>query len=155
LTGLLQVGRIGRPHGLKGMVHVDLTTDRTERLDPGTRLLAGEEWLEVETAARHGQTWLVRFVGVEGREGAERIANRPLRAEPIHDPDAHWVHEMVGAAVVEVNGTERGRCVAVLANPAHDILELDSGALVPATFVQSVTGGVITIDPPEGLFDFA
>jgi 16S rRNA processing protein RimM len=154
LTDLLQVGRIGRPHGLKGLVHVDLTTDRTERLDPGTRLFAGDEWLEVETSARHGQTWLVRFVGVDGRDGAERIANRPLRAEPIDDPDAHWVHEMVGAAVVEVNGTERGRCVAVLANPAHDILELDTGALVPAIFIESVADGVITIDPPEGLFDF-
>lgn len=150
---LLQVGRIGKPHGLKGLVHVDLTTDRTERLDPGTRLLAGDDWLEVESAARHGQTWLVRFRGVEDRTGAERIASRPLRAEPIDDPDALWVHEMVGASVVERDGTERGRCTAVLANPAHDLLELDSGALVPVTFVVGVADGTITIDPPEGLFD--
>jgi 16S rRNA processing protein RimM len=153
LTDLLQVGKIGRPHGLKGQLHVDLTTDRTERLTVGTRLLAGDEWLEVETAARHGQGWLVRFVGVDGRDGAERVANRPLRAEPIDDPDALWVHEMVGAQVVEAGGTPRGRCVAVLANPAHDILELEGGALVPVTFVQGIADGVITIDPPEGLFD--
>ena len=147
------MGRIGKPHGLKGLVHVDLTTDRTERLDVGSRLLAGDDWLEVVTAARHGQTWLVRFQGVEDRTDAERIANRTLRAEPIHDPDALWVHEMVGAEVVERDGTPRGRCVAVIANPAHDLLELESGALVPVTFVVGVADGTITIDPPEGLFE--
>ena len=152
---LLLVGRIGKPHGLKGLVHVDLTTDRTERLDIGARLLAGEEWLQVETAARHGQTWLVRFEGVDGRTGAERIANRPLRAEPIDDPDALWVHEMVGAPVIERDGTPRGRCVAVVANPAHDLLELDSGALVPVTFVVEMVDGTITIEPPDGLFEIA
>jgi 16S rRNA processing protein RimM len=154
LTDLLTVGRIGKPHGLKGQLHVDLTTDRTERLTPGTRLLAGEEWLEVETSARHGRGWLVRFIGVDDRTGAERVANRSLRAESIDDPDALWVHDMVGAEVVEINGVSRGRCTAVIANPAHDIIELDSGFLVPVTFVVGMTDGVITIDPPEGLFDF-
>jgi 16S rRNA processing protein RimM len=46
----------------------------------------------------------------------------------------------------------------VIENPASDILELESGALVPLTFVVSVAGigddGLITIDPPDGLFDF-
>lgn len=153
MTELLTVGRIGRAHGLKGQVHVELTTDRTERLDPGTRLLAGDDWLEVTTAARHGQGWLVRFAGVDDRTAAERIGGRPLRAEPIDDPDALWIHEMVGADVVEVSGTARGRCVAVIANPAHDILELDSGGLVPVTFVVAMADGVITIDPPDGLFE--
>lgn len=153
MTDLLTVGRIGRPHGLKGQVHVELSTDRTERLDPGTRLLAADDWLEVVTSARHGQGWLVRFAGIEDRSAAEGIAGRPLRAEPIDDPDALWVHEMVGADVVEVSGTARGRCVAVVANPAHDILELDDGALVPVSFVVGLADGVITIDPPDGLFD--
>lgn len=153
MTDLLTVGRIGRPHGLKGQVHVELSTDRTERLAVGSRLLAGDDWLEVETAARHGQHWLVRFVGVGDRTAAEAIANRPLRAEPIDDPDALWVHELLGADVVEANGTRRGRCVAVVANPAHDILELEGGALVPVTFVVGVADGVITIEPPAGLFE--
>jgi 16S rRNA processing protein RimM len=43
----------------------------------------------------------------------------------------------------------------VLDNPAADLLELDSGALVPVTFVVSAAEGVVTIDPPEGLFDLA
>jgi hypothetical protein len=43
--------------------------------------------------------------------------------------------------------------VAVIDNPAHALLELDSGALVPVTFVVDNADGVITIDPPEGLFE--
>ena len=47
--------------------------------------------------------------------------------------------------------------MSVVANPASDLLELESGALVPVAFVTSVdvSGGVplVTIDPPDGLFD--
>ena len=46
-----------------------------------------------------------------------------------------------------------GRCTGVVANPAADLLELDSGALVPVVFVVDHTPGRVTIDPPEGLFD--
>ena len=81
------------------------------------------------------------------------MARRVLFAEPIDDPDVLWVHQLIGTDVVETDGTGRGRCVAVVDNPASDLLELDSGALVPMTFVTSVDAGVVTIDPPEGLFD--
>ena len=46
-----------------------------------------------------------------------------------------------------------GSCVAVLANPAADLLELDTGALVPAVFVVEQQPGRVIIDPPDGLFD--
>ena len=42
---------------------------------------------------------------------------------------------------------------SVIDNPAHPIMELDSGALVPTPFITSRDAGVVTIDPPEGLFD--
>jgi 16S rRNA processing protein RimM len=57
--------------------------------------------------------------------------------------------------VVEADGTPRGRCVAVVENPAADLLELESGALVPVVFVTSHSPGRIVIDPPPGLFDLA
>ncbi len=63
------------------------------------------------------------------------------------------MHDLIGSRVVEVGGLDRGACVAVIDNPAHDLLELDSGALVPVTFVVDNVDGVITIDPPEGLFE--
>jgi 16S rRNA processing protein RimM len=153
--GLLEVGRIGRAHGVRGDVLVHLTTDRVERLTAGSRLKAGDRWLTVTAASRANDRWRVHFEGVDDRSAAEALARVVLAAEPIDDPDTLWVHELIGAEVVEVAGTSRGRCVAVIDNPAADLLELESGALVPASFVVSFADGIITIDPPEGLFELA
>jgi 16S rRNA processing protein RimM len=153
--GLLEVGRIGRAHGVRGDVFVHLTTDRLERLAVGSRLEAGDRWLTVTASSRSNDRWRVHFDGIEDRTAAEALAGTVLAAEPIDDPDALWVHQLIGAEVVEVDGTSRGRCVAVLDNPAADLLELESGALVPASFVLSFLDGVVTIDPPAGLFELA
>ena len=151
--GTLEVGRVGRPHGVRGEVYVDLTTDRDERVAVGSRLHARGAWQEVEASKPSGDRWLVRFAGVVDRTGAERLTGAPLYAEPLHDPDTWWVHELIGSRVVEVDGTDRGTCVAVVDNPAADLLELDSGALVPMTFVVAHDDGTIRIDPPDGLFE--
>ena len=153
--GLLEVGRIGRAHGVRGDVLVHLTTDRVERLTAGSRLKAGERWLTVTAASRANDRWRVHFEGVDDRSAAEALARVVLAAEPIDDPDTLWVHQLIGAEVVEVAGTSRGRCAAVIDNPAADLLELESGALVPVSFVVSFADGIITIDPPEGLFELA
>src|ERR671918_797104 len=76
-----------------------------------------------------------------------------LRAEAIDDPDELWVHDLIGSEVVTVGGDAVGTCVAVVANPASDLLELDSGALVPVVFVVERAPGRVTIDPPEGLLE--
>jgi 16S rRNA processing protein RimM len=153
--GLLEVGRIGRAHGVRGDVLVHLTTDRVERLTAGSRLKAGERWLTVTAASRANDRWRVHFEGVDDRSAAEALARVVLAAEPIDDPDTLWVHQLIGAEVVEVAGMSRGRCVAVIDNPAADLLELESGALVPVSFVVSFADGIITIDPPDGLFELA
>ena len=153
--GLLEVGRIGRAHGVRGDVLVHLTTDRVERLTAGSRLKAGERWLTVTAASRANDRWRVHFEGVDDRSAAEALARVVLAAEPIDDPDTLWVHQLIGAEVVEVAGMSRGRCVAVIDNPAADLLELESGALVPVSFVISFADGIITIDPPDGLFELA
>jgi 16S rRNA processing protein RimM len=155
--GLLEVGRIGRPYGIRGDVFVDLTTDRTERVAVGARLWARGRWIRVTRSAPSNHRWRVHFEGVDTREAAQMLTGALLSAEPIDDPDALWVHQLIGATVLEINGIDRGRCTAVVANPASDLMELESGALVPVAFVTGVevtTGGtLVTIDPPEGLFD--
>lgn len=151
--GLLEVGRIGRPHGIRGEVYVSLSTDRTERMAVGSRLFARGKWLTVERSKPQPPRWLVVFDAIPDRTTAEHFTGATLHAEPIDDPDELWVHDLVGANVVEVDGTSRGRCVSVVENPAADLLELESGALVPVTFVVSVVGSDVTIDPPDGLFD--
>ncbi len=150
---LLEVGRIGRAFGVRGDVYVDLITDRVERVAPGSTLWDDKQWLTVVTSSLANGRWRVHFEGCDDRTAAEAMARRVLSAEPIEDPDALWVHDLIGARVVERDGTDRGRCVSVLENPASDLLELESGALVPVAFVTGIADGVVTIDPPDGLFE--
>jgi 16S rRNA processing protein RimM len=150
---VLEVGRVVKPHGLRGDVIVSLVTNRTERLDPGTVLDAGERTLEVVRSSQHKGRWIVTFHGVNSIDDAEALRDVVLSAEPLDDPDALWVHELHGALVVETDGTERGTVTAVQANPASDLLVLDTGALVPLRFVVEHANGRVVVDVPEGLFD--
>jgi 16S rRNA processing protein RimM len=150
---VLEVGRVVKPHGIRGEVVVDLVTDRHERLDAGSVLDADGTALEVESARPHQRRWIVRFAGVVDREGADRLRGAVLRAEPIDDPGALWVHELIGARVRDLGGRDLGLVTAVEANPASDLLVLESGALVPLTFLVSRIGADLVVDLPEGLLD--
>lgn len=152
--GLLEVGHIRRAHGLRGDVFVQLLSDSDARVAPGSEFFADGERMVVESSrvASNGRR-IVKFDRIADRTAAEQYANRVLRGRPIDDPDALWVHEMIGRRVVEADGTDRGRCVSVLANPAADLLELDNGALVPSNFVVSLDEDTITVETPDGLFD--
>jgi 16S rRNA processing protein RimM len=153
----LEVGRIEKPHGLQGDVVVRLTTNVEERLAPGSVLYtdaAGTQLLEVAASRPHQHRWIVTFAGVTSREDADDLHGKTLFGEPIDDdPDALWIHELIGAEVREADGTERGTVVAVVDNPASDLLELDGGALVPLRFVVAYEEGRVVIDVPAGLFD--
>lgn len=152
--GLLEVGRLGRAHGVKGGIVVTLVTDRLERVQPGARLHDGHGWRTVVSARALPQgKWMVLFDDVPDRTAAEALGGRTLWGEPLEDADALWVHDLIGARVVDQTGVERGICVAVIDNPANDLLELDTGHLVPVTFVVQMAEGVITVDTPDGLFD--
>ena len=153
--GLLEIGHLRRAHGVRGQINVQLASDRPERLAEGARWYARGTWLTVAAASPHHDRWLVTFEEVHDRTTAQRFTNAIAYAEPLDDPDELWVHELIGASVEEVDGTPRGVCVAVVANPAADLLELDSGALVPVVFITERTPQRIVIDPPPGLFDLA
>lgn len=154
MTELLEVGTIAKPHGLKGEVIVRLLTDREERLDPGSVLETDRGPLTVVEAHPHQHRWRVRFEGFARREDVEPLHGLVLRAAPVDDPDVWFVHALIGLPVVLTDGTEIGTCVSIVDNPAHDLVELDDGRLVPLPFVVDV-GDVIEIDPPEGLLDLA
>ena len=151
----LEVGRVVKAHGLRGEVVVSLVSDYPEvRLAPGSRLETGGEEVVVLSARPHQDRWLVQFEDVHDRTAAEALAGRTLYGEALEDPEAIWVHELIGSSVVEEGtGIERGRVVSVLANPAHELLELESGALVPIVFVRSCMDGVTVVDVPDGLFE--
>jgi len=150
---LLEVGRIIKPHGIRGEVIVDLVTNRPERLDAGSVLSTDAGDLEVLRSTPHQHRWIVAFADVNDRNRAEELRGTVLRAEALEDEDdTLWVHELVGALVYDVNGLLYGRVREVEANPASDLLVLPQG-LVPLTFVVDQSPGRVIIDPPEGLIE--
>ena len=151
---LLSVGRIIRPQGLNGETVVDLWSDQPSRLDPGTELVTDAGVLCVVSSRRHKNRYVARFDGVNFLEEAEALRGLVLWAEPIEVEGALWVHELVGATVIDqADGTERGTVTGVVANPVSDLLELDSGALVPLRYVVEHGPGRIVVEVPLGLFD--
>ena len=153
MAEMLEVGRITKPHGLRGEVIVELVTDRAERVAAGAVLHSPAGPLTVEQSSPHQGRWIVRLAGVGSREAADELRGTVLSAEALDDPDALWVHELIGSEVVDGGGTHRGRIVSVVANPASDLLELEGGALVPVRFVSRRSPGVVEVDAPEGLFE--
>jgi 16S rRNA processing protein RimM len=155
----LEVGRIGRAHGLRGEVALTFVSNRVERTTPGAVLRAGERELVIASSRPHQGRWLVRFEGVDDRTAAERLLGTVLHASALDRDEAalaegeFWVHELVGCTVVDRAGAAHGAVASVEANPAHDLLVLESGALVPMVFVVSHGNGVVVVDPPDGLFD--
>lgn len=178
VEGMLQIGRVLKPHGLGGEARVDITSDRPERVEAGAEFHVGTDEapellpgadpagttavgipgktvvLQVAEVRRHQQRWLMKFSGVRSKEDVEKYKGQALWAEPLEDPGELWVHELIGCRVIDSDGVDRGEVVSVQDNPASHLLVLDTGPLVPVRFVVSgPTNGQVNIEAPEGLFD--
>jgi len=140
---------------VRGEVVIELTTERTERAAVGSTLHAdGHGAVTIIASRPHQGRWIVSLEGVHDRSAAEALHGARLLAEPIVVPGELFAHDIIGAPVVDTTGAACGTVEAVQANPAADLLVLDNGALVPATFlVERRADGVVVIDPPEGLLD--
>jgi 16S rRNA processing protein RimM len=177
----LAVGRIGRAHGVRGEVRVEVLTDFPERrYAPGSRLLVapppdptapGREPEEpvpvvVKSARPHRGAILVRLDRAADRTAAEALTGQQLYVEasdaPELGPDAYYEHQLVGCVVATRDGRRLGRVTELLETGAADVLIVGDEApgttvLVPmiAQVIQSVDvdKGLIVIDPLPGLLD--
>ncbi|GAA0518824.1 ribosome maturation factor RimM [Saccharopolyspora subtropica] len=167
----LAVGRIVRPHGVRGELVVQVLTDSPElRFAPGSVLglqrrgAERAENLTVTAARPHAGRLLLRAEGVEGRDAAEELRGALLTVssdelEPTEDPDEFHDHELVGLRVVDTSGAEVGEVHEVVHTPAGELLAVrtadDRETLVPfvAEIVPEVDleAGRLVVDPPEGL----
>lgn len=158
------VGRVGRPHGLRGEVTVDVRTDSPDqRFAPGAGLTGGDRTLIVRSSRPHGGRLLVTFEGVTDRDAAAQLRGTLLTVDieslaPTGDPDEFHDHQLEGLTAVRADGSRLGTIRAVVHAPAHDLLLLDTEhgeEMVP--FVQAIVPEVdlvtarVVIDPPEGL----
>jgi 16S rRNA processing protein RimM len=140
-------------------VVVELWSDQVQRLAPGSVLSSSGGPLTVERSRllRPGR-YVVAFAGVGDRSAAEQLRGWELQAPQLDEgeaPGTLWVHELVGAMVRDAAGTELGRVTAVEANPASDLLVLESGGLIPVRFVTALDSSARTVevDVPPGLLE--
>lgn len=168
----LAVGRLRKPHGLKGEFAVfPLTAEPDQVFAAGRRLvrlgLDGEplgEPIEVERSRGYHREWLVKFRGVESRSEMEHWRGQFLGAPPEElTPPAEgevYLHELAGFAVRLEDGTALGLVSGVLELPSGLTLEVQGPRrefLLPfiREFVREVRRAerVLVVAPPEGLLD--
>ena len=163
------VGVIGRPHGLRGEVAIDLRTDEPERrFAPGHRLRVedAKRTLTVSSVREHSGRTLVTFeelpdrTAVEAVRGTRLVVDVPVDEQPV-DAEEFYDRQLVGLRVLDADGTPAGEVVAVVHLPAQDALEvLTAGGprlipfvtdLVPVVDLQA--GHVRLADVPGLLSD--
>ena len=130
MSELVQVGRVGKPHGLDGGFFVDDASSREEVFAEGATLYAGGEPATVVTSRRgSGGRPVVRLDRHVDR-GAELTVARATLPQ-LEDEDEFYVFQLVGLGVEEEGGRQLGRVREILEYPGNDVLELDSGASLP------------------------
>jgi 16S rRNA processing protein RimM len=161
------VGRIGRPHGIRGAVVVGVRTDEPElRFAKGSRLdtdPSGVGPLTVAASRFHSGELLVRFEGIGDRDTAAELRGTWLMVDsatiaPSDDPDEFHDANLVGLAVRTMEGTDVGTVDDVL-HSGQDVLVVKSvdGRDIMIPFVKAIVpevdlkAGFLVIDPPDGL----
>jgi len=127
-TGLVTIGRVGRPHGVDGAFVVEGASDDPRWLEVGARLFAAGVAAEVVLRRKVGRGRLAIKLDRPVERGSELTVARADLPPP--EPDSFYVSDLVGLDVL-VDGARIGVVQDVLPGPANDNLELDSGALVP------------------------
>jgi 16S rRNA processing protein RimM len=162
------VARIGKAHGLRGEVTVQVLTGAPdERFVPGATFTTdppGSGPLVLRSARDNNGILLLGFDGTNDRSGAEALRGTKLLAGVLTDDDeeeAWYERDLVGLRVVTVDGVDVGEITALESRPAQDllVLRLSDGREARVPFVTAIVpevdieGGRVVLDPPQGLLD--
>jgi 16S rRNA processing protein RimM len=128
LTEHVVVGRVGKPHGIGGAFVVEHPSDDAARFAVGAELVAGDAAVRVEESKRSGGRLVVKLDRPVARGTELRVPSSSL---PPPEPDSFYVFQLVGLDVVEEDGRALGKVKDVANYAANDVLELDSGTLLP------------------------
>jgi 16S rRNA processing protein RimM len=149
--GEVEIGRVGRPHGLDGSFVVERASEDPERFAPGSRLLVNGEVATVAASKRAGRRLVVRLDRVPER-GAVLAVPREELPEPAEGE--YYVFQLAGLAVEEEGGRALGRVQDVAPGVANDVLELDTGLALPlvedCVLSVDLERGVIVVAPGFG-----
>ena len=161
------VARIGKPHGLRGEVTVQVHTDAPEeRFTVGTEFATEPDRgpLTLRSVRVHQQVYLLGFDGVADRTAAEGLRNTRLLLadeDEAEEEDAWREEDLLGLKVVLTDGTEIGEVSALHTREVQDLLEVrrTDGRELLVPFVEEIVpevdeeSGTVTIDPPTGLLE--
>jgi 16S rRNA processing protein RimM len=126
---LVVVGRVGRPHGVDGAFVVEDASEDESRFEVGAELLAGGAPVRVEVSRQVGGRRRAIRLDRPVDRGAELAVRRD--ALPRLPDDSYYVADLVGLDVLDENDARLGSVRDVLPGPANDVLELDTGVLLP------------------------
>jgi 16S rRNA processing protein RimM len=167
---LVVVGRLARPHGLRGEMSVEVLTDFPERFVPGLALVAtdargeGRRTLVVATVRPAGERLLVSFEGIGDRNGAEALRGLDLavpRGREVPRPAGFVYHfDVEGCRAVDRAGNELGVVTALADVAGRSLLEIATPRgerqvpfIEPIVVSVDVAKRVVVLDPPAGLLD--
>lgn len=161
------VGRLGRPHGIRGEVTVEVRTDEPElRFAPGSSVfLSSGKSILIETIRWHQNVLLVKFEKINDRNDSETLRGNLVEVEVDdldlpEDDDEFYDRQLLGLKVIEA-GQQIGKVEDVLHLPGHDLLSirLTDGKEMLLPFVEQfvpeidLENGSLTITPPLGLME--
>jgi 16S rRNA processing protein RimM len=142
-SGLVPVGRVGRPHGLDGAFVVERASDDERRWEVGAAVLVDGVPATIELSRRVGGGRRAIRLDRRVERGAELAVH--VSELPLPEADSYYTFQLVGLAVVDEEGRELGVVVEVHPGVANDNLELADGTLVPL-----IDDAVRTVDLAAG-----
>jgi 16S rRNA processing protein RimM len=124
----VQIGKVGRPHGIDGAFFVEQPSDDERWWKTGAHFLAGGQPVEVVAHRRSSGRPVVKL-----DRDVERgtVLEVPREQLPATGEDEYYAFELVGLPVSEENGRALGSVKLVRPGVANDVLELDTGVLLP------------------------
>jgi 16S rRNA processing protein RimM len=125
---LVSIGRVGKPHGLKGAFFVERPSEDPDRFAVGATVLVNGAATAVVESKHSGGRPVIRL-DREVERGAELQIERS-QLPPLPE-DTYYAFELVGLEVAEEGGRTLGRVKEVVSGVANDVLELDSGLALP------------------------
>ena len=167
----LKVGKIVNTHSLKGEVKVISSTDFEEqRFEKGTELLItrGNQVVKevtVESYRTHKNNLLVKFVGIDSIEEAEKLKNLQIKIDSDNigelEENEFYFHEIIGCEVFDENGKSLGEISEILTPGANDVwvIKSQNGKEILIPYIEDVVKKIdienkkIDIEVMEGLID--
>lgn len=123
----LVVGKLRRPHGVRGEIMLDVSSDFPEHIAPGVAVYVGEIHRQLVVASRrnHGAGMLVSFEEFATPEAVGVLRNQYVYVlasdRPALPPGEYYHHQIIGLQVLTEAGIRLGQVTEILETGAHDV----------------------------------